>query len=289
MKGLILAGGNATRLLPLTKVLSKQLLPIYNKPMIFYPLSTLMMAGIRDIAIISTHAHINLFEDLFGDGRQLGIEIQYIVQNKPAGLADAFIVGEEFIGNQNCSLILGDNIFYGNSLHLSLKKASTHKDGALIFAYHVDSPEAYGVLEFNKENKVISIEEKPRNPKSNFAVTGLYFYDNQVVDIAKCLSPSARGELEITDLNNEYLKQGCLNVSILGSGTTWLDTGTHDSLIEASTFVRTIEKRQGALIGSPEAVAFLNKWIDVDGLTKLIDKYPTEQSYKSLLLKVLDE
>jgi glucose-1-phosphate thymidylyltransferase len=284
MKGIILAGGRATRLFPVTHVMSKQLLPIYNKPMIFYPLTTLMMSGIREILIISTPSQINLFKELLGDGGNLGISIEYVIQERPVGIADAFILGEDFIGDQPCSLILGDNLFFGSTFHKSLKKANNHKNGALIFAYHVESPEAYGVVQFDQRSIAISIEEKPKKPKSNFAVTGLYFYDNNVVDIAKSLPPSTRGEIEITDLNNFYLEEGLLNVSILDTGTTWLDTGTHDSLIEASTFVRTMEKRQGVLIGSPEVVAIKKGWADKKKIQKILSIYPESSSYKSYIM-----
>jgi len=289
MKGIILAGGRATRLFPVTHVMSKQLLPIYNKPMIFYPLTTLMMSGIREILIISTPSQINLFKELLGDGGNLGISIEYVIQERPVGIADAFILGEDFIGDQPCSLILGDNLFFGSTFHKSLKKANNHKNGALIFAYHVESPEAYGVVQFDQRSIAISIEEKPKKPKSNFAVTGLYFYDNNVVDIAKSLPPSTRGEIEITDLNNFYLEEGLLNVSILDTGTTWLDTGTHDSLIEASTFVRTMEKRQGVLIGSPEVVAIKKGWADKKKIQKILSIYPESSSYKSYIMGLFED
>jgi len=289
MKGIILAGGFAKRLYPVTEVISKQLLPVYNKPMIFYPLSTLMLAGIREILIISTPHHLPLFEKLLGNGSSLGIEIKYETQAKPAGIADAFIIGENFIGSDNCALVLGDNLFFGSSFQEVIKVAGDHSDGALIFAYHVDHPEAYGVIEFNDSFKVVSIQEKPKKPKSNFAVTGLYFYDNEVINIAKKLKPSHRGELEITDLNREYLNQGSLRVQVLGSGTAWLDTGTHDSLIEASTFVRTIENRQGIPIGSPESTAFDNGWIVASDIEKAIEQYPEEHSYRNFLLRLFDK
>ena len=289
MKGIILAGGRATRLYPVTRVMSKQLLPIFNKPMIFYPLPTLMMSGIREILIISTPSHINLFRELLGDGSNLGISIEYAIQEKPVGLADAFILGESFIEGQPCSLILGDNLFFGSTIHKSLEQANKHTHGALIFACHVDSPEAYGVVEFDEKSKAISIEEKPRKPKSNFAVTGLYFYDHNVVDIAKSLSPSERGEIEITDLNNSYLEEGLLKVSILNTGTTWLDTGTHDSLTEASTFVRTMEKRQGILIGSPEAVAINKGWTDIKKIQKNLSIYPESSPYKKNIMRLFTD
>tara|TARA_B110000014_G_C20118002_1_gene591161 strand:+ start:756 stop:1628 length:873 start_codon:yes stop_codon:yes gene_type:complete len=284
MKGIILAGGRATRLFPVTHVMSKQLLPIYNKPMIFYPLTTLMMSGIREILIISSPSYMSFFKELLGDGANLGISIEYLIQEKPVGIADAFILGEDFIDNQPCSLILGDNLFFGSTFHKSLENANNHTEGALIFAYHVESPEAYGVVEFDQRSIAISIEEKPKKPKSNFAVTGLYFYDNNVVDIAKSLSPSARGEIEITDLNNFYLAEGLLNVSILNTGTTWLDTGTHDSLIEASTFVRTMEKRQGVLIGSPEVVAIEKGWTDKKNIQEILSVYPESSAYRAYIM-----
>ena len=286
MKGIILAGGQAERLYPVTEVISKQLLPIYNKPMIFYPLSTLMLAGIREILIISTPHYLHLFKELLGNGSSLGIEIQYEMQSQPIGLADAFIIGEKFIGSENCALALGDNLFFGHSFQKELIAARDHNDGALIFAYRVDHPEAYGVIEFDDNFNVISIQEKP---KSNFAVTGLYFFDNQIINIAKRIKPSHRGELEITDVNIEYLKQKKLKVHILGSGTAWLDTGTYDSLMEASAFVRTIEHRQGVKIGSPEEVAYRNKWIDADDLNNLVQKYPKNHTYRLYLLNLLND
>jgi glucose-1-phosphate thymidylyltransferase len=289
MKGIILAGGMATRLYPVTKVISKQLLPIYNKPMIFYPLCTLMQSGIRDVLIISTPSHLPLYIDLLGNGSSFGINIEYIIQENPKGLAEAFMIGENFINDEDCALILGDNLFFGNKFHESLIEASTHNEGALVFAYHVDHPESYGVVGFNDKNIAISIEEKPLMPKSNYAVTGLYFYDNNVVDFAKSIKPSLRGELEISDLNNIYLSKGKLKVSILRSGTTWLDTGTHNSLMDASLFVRTIENRQGTPIGSPEAVAFKNGWIEGDDVMKLISEYPDDHGYKKLLIRFVEE
>jgi len=288
MKGIILAGGKATRLYPVTKVTSKHLLPIYNKPMIYYPLTTLMHAGIRDILIISTPHDLPLFEELLGSGESWGINISYKVQVKPKGLAEAFIIGEKFVGNDTCCLILGDNLFFGSSFHETIKTAGTHKDGAMIFAYRVDKPEFYGVVEFNEESLALSIEEKPETPKSNYAVTGLYFYDNSVINIAKTIKPSSRGELEITDVNKAYLLKKKLEVVTLGTGTAWLDTGTHDSLIEASTFVRTIEKRQGIPIGSPEVVAFNNGWIDYNSIIKDLNDYPEDHSYREILLNYLE-
>lgn len=268
-KGIILAGGSGTRLNPVTKVLSKQLLPVYDKPMIYYPLSTLMLAGIRDIMIISTPQDIHKFQDLFGDGSNLGINLSYEIQPSPDGLAQAFIIGERFIGKSNCALILGDNLFYGHGLSSLLNAANKRSMGATVFAYHVSDPERFGVVEFDHEEKVLSIEEKPDLPKSNFAVTGLYFYDNDVVDFAKSLTPSMRGELEITDLNQEYLNRGRMVVELMGRGYAWLDTGTHDSLLEASSFIATIQKRQSLLVGCPEEVAFAHGWISTEDLLAL--------------------
>lgn len=288
MKGIILAGGRATRLYPVTRVVSKQLLPIYNKPMIFYPLCTLMQAGIREILIITTPHDLPLYKELLGDGNALGINISYKEQPKPKGLAEAFIIGEGFIGSDSCSLILGDNLFFGSSFQKKISLASDNNQGASIFAYRVDKPESYGVVEFDEDMNAISIEEKPSIPKSNYAVTGLYFYDNDVIEISKSIKPSARNELEITDINSIYLKEKKIKVSKLGTGTAWLDTGTHDSLIEASSFVRTIENRQGTPIGSPEAVAFQNGWITDSNIRKLIEIYPPNHSYKDLLMKFLN-
>ena len=290
MKGIILAGGSATRLYPVTEIVSKQLLPIYNKPMIFYPLSTLMQAGIKEILLISTTKHLHLYQELLGNGSSLGINIEYATQAKPGGLAEAFLIGEEFIGEDNCALILGDNLFFGSSqFEEALKDATEHEKGALIFAYRVDQPQAYGVVEFDTKLNVISIEEKPQHPKSNFVVTGLYFYDNEVINIAKSLKPSEREELEITDVNKAYLERNSLNVSFLGSGTAWLDTGTHDSLIEASTFVRTIEKRQGITIGSPEGVAYKNQWITSKQLQNIAEKYYFDNGYRHYLLDLIEK
>lgn len=260
-KGIVLAGGSGTRLHPITKALSKQLLPIYDKPMIFYPISVLMLSGIRDILIISTPEDIDSYKKLLGDGLNYGVNFEYKVQSKPEGLAQAFLIGEKFIGNENVALVLGDNIFYGQHFSTNLNKASSQKKGATLFGYHVNDPERFGVVEFDNKGSVLSIEEKPANPKSNYAVTGLYFYDNDVINISKSIKPSARGELEITDVNNVYKERGDLKVELLGRGFAWLDTGTHDSLMEAGQFVQTIEERQGLKIACLEEIAYGKGWL----------------------------
>lgn len=273
MKGIVLAGGSGTRLYPLTLVTSKQLLPVYDKPMIFYPLSTLMLAGIRDILIISTPQDLPNFERLLGDGSRYGMHLSYREQPSPDGLAQAFIIGEEFIGDDRCAMILGDNIFYGAGLTAHLRKAVKQEKGATVFGYYVDDPQRFGIVEFGTDGKAVSIEEKPQNPKSNYAVTGLYFYDKKVCERAKALKPSARGELEITDLNRIYLEEGTLNVITLGRGYAWMDTGTMDSLSEAAEFVRVIESREGIQISALEEIAFQNQWISKDTLIEAANSY----------------
>jgi len=285
-KGIILAGGSGTRLYPVTHTISKQLLPVYDKPMIYYPLTTLMMIGIREILIISTPHDLPRFKELLEDGSQWGLKLSYVVQPNPDGLAQAFILGEEFIGDDLSALILGDNIFYGYDFKNLLNSANERKEGASIFVYHVQSPERYGVVEFNKQNQVISIEEKPHEPKSNYVVTGLYFYDKKVVELAKNLKPSYRGEIEITDLNKKYLEQSELFVEMMHRGCAWLDTGTHDSLLEAGQFIATLENRQGLKVACPEEIAFLNKWItktDLENLAKPLLK----NNYGKYLLKLI--
>ena len=288
MKGIILAGGSGTRLYPLTMVTSKQLLPVYDKPMIFYPLSTLMLAGIKDILIISTPQDLPNFKKLLGNGSHYGINLSYAEQPSPDGLAQAFLIGEEFIGSDSCAMILGDNIFYGAGLSKHLREAESKKVGATIFGYYVNDPERFGIVEFDSNGKAISIEEKPENPKSNYCVTGLYFYDNRVVDFAKKVKPSKRGELEITDLNKMYLEDGNLNVVTLGRGYAWLDTGTMDSLAEATEFIKVIETRQGIQIASLEEIAYLNKWIDKKTLLESAKKYG-KSNYGQYLLKVAED
>ena len=287
MKGIILAGGSGTRLYPLTQVTSKQLLPIYDKPMIYYPLSILMNAGIREILIISTPTDTHRFEELLGDGSQFGIKLQYKIQPSPDGLAQAFLLGEEFIDGDSCAMVLGDNIFHGHGLTKRLRAAAEKKTGATVFGYYVDDPERFGVVEFDAEGKAISIEEKPKNPKSNYAVTGLYFYDEKVVEYAKTIKPSKRNELEITDLNRIYLENGDLEVTLLGQGFTWLDTGTHESLVDATNFVHTVETHSHRKIACLEEIAYLNGWISKEELKKACDQYQKNQ-YGKYLKDVLE-
>ncbi len=287
MKGIILAGGSGTRLYPLTKVTSKQLLPIYDKPMIYYPLSILMDAGIRDILIISTKEDTPRFKELLGSGKQFGVKLSYEIQESPDGLAQAFLIGENFIGNDCVAMILGDNIFAGHGLKKRLRKAAAQKSGATIFGYYVDDPERFGIVEFDSSGKAISIEEKPQKPKSNYCVTGLYFYDNQVIEFAKSLKPSERNELEITDLNRIYLEKGELNVELLGQGFTWLDTGTHESLVDATNFVKTMEQHQHRKIACLEEIAYLNGWITKEDVMETYESMKKNQ-YSSYLLDVLD-
>ena len=287
-KGIILAGGSGTRLYPVTQAVSKQLMPVYDKPMVYYPLTTLMLAGIRDILLISTPNDTPRFTELLGDGSQWGLNIQYCVQPSPDGLAQAFTLGKHFVGNSPSALVLGDNIFYGHELVEQLNSANEANSGATVFAYHVTDPERYGVVEFDKDYKALSIEEKPSKPRSNYAVTGLYFYDNQVCDIAASIKPSARGELEITDINRAYLNQNTLRVEVMGRGYAWLDTGTHDSLLDAAGFIATLQKRQGLMVACPEEIAYRQGWISAEAVQKVADRLK-KNSYGQYLNKILIE
>lgn len=288
MKGIILAGGSGTRLYPVTKAISKQITPIYDKPLIYYPLSVLMLAGIKDILVISTPRDIGTFEELLGDGSDLGLKIEYAIQEQPNGLAEAFIIGEKFIGNEACALVLGDNMFYGHGLTGIVKEAAERETGATIFGYYVNNPKSFGVVEFDESGKAISLEEKPEKPKSNFAIPGLYFYDNTVVEKAKAVKPSYRGELEITTLNEMYLKEGTLNVLSLGRGMAWLDTGTHDGLLEASNFVKTIQSRQGVMVACLEEIAYKNGWISKEKVEQLA-KPLLKSHYGEYLIDLIKE
>ena len=288
MKGIILAGGSGTRLYPITKAISKQITPIYDKPMIYYPLSVLMLAGIEEILVISTPRDVVVFKELLEDGSDFGLKISYAIQERPNGLAEAFLIGEKFIGNDSCALVLGDNIFYGHGFTGMLKEASSKQKGATIFGYYVNNPKDFGVVEFDEEGKAISLEEKPENPKSNYAIPGLYFYDNTVVEKAKKVKPSKRGELEITTLNEMYLNENNLNVVSLGRGMAWLDTGTHDALLEASNFVKTIQSRQGVMVACPEEIAYRNGWIDKNKIKELAEPL-LKSEYGKYLLNLIGE
>jgi glucose-1-phosphate thymidylyltransferase len=288
LKGIILAGGSGTRLYPITRGISKQLIPVYDKPMIYYPLSTLMLAGIRDVLIISTPEYTGLFEELLGDGSDFGMKFSYKVQAQPNGLAEAFILGKDFIGSDSVCLVLGDNIYYGSGLSQLLQEAAAKTSGATVFGYHVNDPERFGVVEFDKDKHALSIEEKPKHPKSNYAVTGLYFYDNDVVNIAENLQPSARGELEITDINKEYLRRGNLDVKLMGRGYAWLDTGTHDSMLEAASFISTIQKRQNLKVSCLEEIAYRQGWISKEKLITLA-KPMKKNDYGQYLLRIAEE